>query len=119
MNAYRVKEIMWGVIILMFFLIFVLSGCSSAPHKQVNEQFCDLRSQTDVSYDNAGRIINQRTKDVMVCSDNQIEKVAIKKAGIAQNCGEYVYYVTIGGNMVEQRGIACKKFNGAWEVISR
>lgn len=119
MNAYRVKELMWVFIILMYVCLACLTGCSSAPRKQVNEQFCDLRSQTDVSYDNAGRIINQRTKDVMVCSDNQIEKVAIKKAGIAQNCGEYVYYVTIGGNMVEQRGIACKKFNGAWEVISR
>lgn len=119
MHPYRVKEYMWLLILVMMLAIFFLSGCSSAPRKQPNEQFCDLRSQTDVSYDKDGQIINQRTKDVMVCSDNQIEKVAIRKAGIAQNCGEYIYYIQLGGNMVEQRGIACKKFNGAWEVINR
>jgi hypothetical protein len=118
MNAYRVKEVTWGCIILIYAAI-ALTGCSSAPRKQASEQFCDLRSQTDVSYDNAGNVVKQRTKDVMVCSDNQIDKVAIRQAGIAQNCGEYIYYIQLGGKTVEQRGIACKKFNGAWEVITR
>ena len=119
MHPYTVKNWMWLVIISLFIVVALLSGCSSTPYARKSEQFCDLRSQTEVSYDKDGRIINQRTKDVMVCSDNQIDKVAIKKAGIAEDCGEYIYYITLGGKMVEQRGIACKKFNGNWEVITQ
>jgi len=29
MNAYIVKNIMWAVIIIMFLMIFLLSGCST------------------------------------------------------------------------------------------
>jgi predicted small secreted protein len=29
MNAYTVKNIMWAVIIIMFLMIFLLSGCST------------------------------------------------------------------------------------------
>jgi surface antigen len=53
----------------------------------------------------------------MVCSDNQVDRLVIKKAGIAENCGEYVYYINLNGKAVPQRGIACQKFDGRWEVV--
>jgi surface antigen len=54
----------------------------------------------------------------MKCNDNKIDRIAIKQAGIAQNCGEYEYYITLGGKAVAQHGMACKRFDGHWEVLS-
>ena len=116
MNAYRVKEIMW-VFICLLFLLMALSGCSSSPKRAASEQFCDLKTITNVQRDTTGRVIGQTTKETMVCSDNRIERMAIKQAGIAKNCGEYSYYVTLKGRSVEQRGLACEKFNGTWEIV--
>jgi surface antigen len=115
MHPYRIKEIMWIVIVLMFFLLS-LAGCSSGP-KARSEQFCDLKTITKVQRDLQGVIIGQKTEETMVCSDNRIERMAIKKAGVAQNCSEYSYYVTLKGRPTEQRGLACEKFNGTWEIV--
>jgi hypothetical protein len=118
MDAYRLKNYVWMVIILMYTLIFLLAGCSSTPYVRPQEQFCDLKTETVVDKDNAGRIINQHTREVMKCNDNKIDRIAIKQAGIAQNCGEYEYYITLGGKAVAQHGMACKRFDGHWEVLS-
>lgn len=97
--------------------VVAIAGCSSNPKLAASEQFCDLKTVTNVQRDSAGGIIGQKTSEVMVCSDNKIERMAIKKAGIAQNCGEYTYYVTLNNRAVQQRGLACEKFNGNWEII--
>lgn len=94
-----------------------LVGCSSNPKMTASEQFCDLKTVTKVQRDSQGNVTSQRTEEIMVCADNKIERVAIKKAGIAQNCGEYTYYVTLNNKSVQQKGLACEKFNGNWEVI--
>lgn len=117
MHPYRVKEFLWLLIVCMFIVIGLLSGCSSSPRRPPSEQFCDLRSETVATRDSQGNILSQRTKEVMVCSDNQVDRLVIKKAGIAENCGEYVYYINLNGKAVPQRGIACQKFDGRWEVV--
>lgn len=119
MHPYRVREYMWILILIMFFAIFALSGCSSAPYRAPGEQFCDLRSETVVDKDANGAIIKQYTRERMICNDNKIDRIAIKQAGIAQNCGQYSYYITLGGKAVEQSGIACKRFDGHWEVLDQ
>jgi surface antigen len=112
MNAYRVKEIMW-VFICLLFLLIALSGCSttSSPTGSAR-QYCYTKQEI-------------RTKDkeqvssetLVKCSDDHVDRITIKKAGIAQNCSDYTYYVTLNGRSVEQRGLACEKFNGTWEII--
>ena len=54
----------------------------------------------------------------MVCSDNQLDRITIKQAGLASNCGEYVYYINLNGKAVAQHGIACQKFDGRWEIVN-
>jgi hypothetical protein len=78
---------------------------------------CDLKSEMVVKKDGQGNIVNQGTQQTMICSDNSIERVAIKQAGVAKNCGLYTYIVTLQGRAVEQQGLACEKFNGHWEII--
>jgi surface antigen len=117
MDAYRAKEIMWTGMVLMCILIGLLSGCSSTQPMARSEQFCDLKTVTDVQRDLEGKIIGQKSNERMVCSDNRIDRIVIKQAGMAKNCGEYTYYITLHNRSVEQRGLACEKFNGNWEII--
>jgi surface antigen len=96
-------------------VVLGIVGCSSTP-RQSSEQFCDLKTETVTRKDSNGNI-KESSVEVMKCSDNRIERMAIKQAGIAQNCEEYTYYITLNGRPTEQRGLACKKFNGYWEII--
>jgi hypothetical protein len=57
------------------------------------------------------------SETLVKCSDDHVDRITIKKAGVAKNCGDYTYYVTLNGRSVEQRGLACEKFNGTWEII--
>ena len=98
-------------------LAVMTAGCSSRPPLQMSEQWCDMKSETVVRKGPDGRVLGEATVEKMVCSDNKIDRVTIKKAGIANNCEEYSYVVILKDLPVRQRGLACQKFNGHWEVI--
>ena len=112
MKAYRVKEIMWAFICSAL-LLLALSGCSStAPQHGSVRQYCYTSQEI--------RTMNKEqvsSETLVKCSDDHVDRITIKKAGIAQNCGDYTYYVTLNGKSVQQRGLACEKFNGNWEII--
>jgi hypothetical protein len=113
MNAYRVKEVMWTVIVVMFILI-TLAGCSSAPvasgeHKP---QYC-YTSQTIVT-ENSEKVKSTTT---VKCNDDPIERVAIKRAGLAKGCGYYEYRMKIGDKYVRRPGISCQLPDGSWERV--
>jgi len=112
MHPYRVKELMWAVIILLFIMIAALTGCSSAPTQMTARQYCHT-SQEIRSKD--GSRVSSET--LVKCNDDPVERVVIKQAGIASNCKEYTYWVTLNNLPVQQRGMACEKFNGAWEIL--
>ena len=102
---------------LVFVLIALgMVGCSSYRPPPM-AQLCDLKSEMVVKKDSKGNIVNQATQETMICSDSTIERLAIKQSGVAKNCGEYTYYVTLNGKPTQQRGLACEKFNGNWEVV--
>jgi hypothetical protein len=113
MNAYRVKEVMWGVIALMFILIFMLSGCSSAPKVASRDQYCHT-SQTIETTNNSE--VNSKT--IVECTDDRIKKLVQVRTGIANNCGEYVETIrNQNGKEIPIKTLVCQKFNGRWEVI--
>ncbi len=51
------------------------------------------------------------------CSDDPIEHVVIKKAGVAKDCFENRTRINIRGREIIERSIACQKFDGTWEVL--
>lgn len=111
MHPYTVKNWLWAVIIAMFIVIALLSGCSSAP-KQTARQYCYTSQEIRK---NGNDTVSSDT--LVKCNDDPIEQMTIKKMGIAQNCGEYKYFIPLNGRMQERRGYACQKFDGAWEVV--
>ena len=88
-----------------------LSGCGSAPPKQVS-QFCHTSKTIEV--DNGSSVAS---KTIVSCSDDPIERVVMKRTGIASDCGEYRYVMMLNGKPVERRNYACKKWDGTWEIV--
>ena len=110
MNAYRVKEVMWIIIILIMLLI-ALAGCSSSPVGPA-KPYCYTAQEIRTKN---GSTVSSET--LLQCTDDPIEKVTIKRAGVAKNCGLYNYTVTLNGRPVQQRGLACERFDGTWEIV--
>ena len=90
----------------------VLPGCSSTPVKTTSRQYCHTKQ--DIRLKN-GETVSSDTE--INCNDDPIEQMTVKKMGIAQNCGEYKYFVTLNGQVRERYGYACQKLDGRWEVV--
>lgn len=92
----------------------MLIGCSSSP-KVVAEkpQYC-YTSQT-IKTKNGEKVDSQT---IVECTDDQIKRIAQKRLGSAPNCGEFTYWMQIGGKNVQRKGISCQKPDGSWEVIN-
>ena len=114
MHPYRVKEYMWLLIVVMFVVIGLLSGCSSTPVVQAQKpQYC-YTSQTIQTQN--GDTVNSKT--TVECTDDQIKRLAVKRMGMAPNCGEYTYWMKIGGMDVQRKGISCQRLDGSWEIVN-
>jgi hypothetical protein len=87
-----------------------LVGCSSPPKK--TSQFCHTYKTVDVKN---GESVSSHT--TVKCSDDPIDRITLARTGVAQNCGEFKYWMTINGRPVERRAISCKKWDGTWEIV--
>lgn len=97
-------------IVLVLGVVFLI-GCSSAPKTQT-AQYCYTNQEIDVS---DGNTVSSRTK--VRCSDDGVERITIRNMGIAPQCGEYKYLMTIKGRVQERRGYACQKMDGTYEIM--
>jgi hypothetical protein len=91
-----------------------MTGCSSAPKqsKLVNNQYC-YTSQTIQSKDKETVTSTTTVK----CSDDPVEQYVPAKMGIAKECGEVYVPMNLGGRLVREKVIACKKHDGHYSVI--
>ena len=99
---------------LLLACIMALTGCGSAPKVvERTPQYCHT-SQTIVKKNND--TVNSET--TVECTDDQIKRIAANRLGMAPNCGEFTYWMQIGGRDVQRKGISCQKTDGNWEVIN-
>ena len=105
-------------LILPVAVLVVAAGCSSAPTvKAKSEQFCDLKSKT-VSVIKDGKIVDEKTVEVMECNDNRIQRLFQAQSGMAPNCGTFTYWMKIGDRNVQRKGVSCQRPDGSWEVVN-
>lgn len=99
---------------LVFAVTIALVGCSSSPKVASNKpQYCHT-SQTIETKN--GEKVDSTT--VVECTDDQIKKMSSVRLGMSHNCGEFTYWMQIGGRNVQRKGISCQKLDGTWEVIN-
>lgn len=105
-------------LILPAAMLVVAAGCSSTPIvKAKSEQFCDLKSKT-VSVTKDGKIVDEKTVEVMECNDNRIQRLFQVQSGMAPNCGTFTYWTKIGDRNVQRKGVSCQRPDGSWEVVN-
>lgn len=93
-----------------------ITACSTYSPRAQSEQYCDLKTET-VSIKKNGKVVGEETVEVMRCNDNKVDRLFHAQSGIAQDCGEYKYFMTLNNRPVERRGYACKKYDGTWEIV--
>ena len=93
-----------------------LGACTTYTPRAQSEQYCDLKTET-VSVKKNGRVVGEETVEVMKCNDNKVDRLFHAQSGIANNCGEYKYFISLNNRPVERRGYACQKYDGTWEIV--
>lgn len=94
--------------------LVALAGCSSSPKVTAQKpQYCHT-SQNIVIRN--GEKVDSAT--LLECTDDQIKRMPAVRLGIAPNCGQFSYWMQIGGNHVQRKGISCQRLDGTWEVIN-
>jgi uncharacterized protein YcfL len=91
---------------------FVLAGCSSSPTYNYTSQYC----YTDQLIVKQGDSVQSAT--ALECTDRPARKAEIFRAGIDANCREFWYDEIRFGQRVQQRGVACEKFDGSLEIVN-
>jgi hypothetical protein len=79
------------------------------------EQYCDISTETVITKDENGKILDKVTKEKVICEDGV--KDFLHGMEIADSCQIFTWRIPLGEKMVEQRGIACKKMNGGYEIV--
>jgi len=111
-HPYTVKNYL-RVTIVALFIIVALTGCSSSPKVQAQKpQYCHT-SQTIVNKDGE-RVASTTTVE---CTDDQIKRLTATRVGFSASCGEFTYWMQIGGNNVQRKGISCQRPDGSWEIV--
>jgi hypothetical protein len=94
--------------------LVTLVGCSSSPKVTAQKpQYCHT-SQNIVIRN--GEKVDSAT--LLECTDDQIKRMPAVRLGMAPNCGQFSYWMQIGGNHVQRKGISCQRLDGTWEVIN-
>jgi hypothetical protein len=91
-----------------------LVGCSSSPKIAANKpQYC-YTSQT-ITTQNKETV---DSKTVLDCTDDDVKRITTARLGMSTNCGEFTYWMQIGGRDVQRKGISCQKMDGSWEIVN-
>jgi len=99
--------------IIAIMVAALMVGCSSAPKVSAKKpQYCHT-SQTITTENKA--TVNSQT--VVECTDDQIKRLTATRAGLSASCGEFTYWMQIGGNNVQRKGISCQRPDGSWEIV--
>lgn len=102
------------VIIFAIIAVIFLSGCSSAPKVEAQKpQYC-YTTQTVTTKN--GETVSSQTQ--IECTDDQIKRLFEVKSGMAPTCGEFTYWMQLGGRLVHRKGISCQKPDGSWEIVN-
>jgi ABC-type phosphate transport system substrate-binding protein len=94
--------------------LLALTGCGSASKVVAQKpQYCHT-SQTITTH-------NKETVDsktVLECTDDDIKRITTARLGMSTNCGEFTYWMQIGGRDVQRKGVSCQKMDGGWEIVN-
>lgn len=92
-----------------------LTACSSSPKKSsgLEPQYCYTNQEIELEN---GKKVSSRTS--IECTDDRTRQLFQARSGIAKDCIEFSFPVNRRGQLIEERGYACQKFSGTYEVFN-
>jgi hypothetical protein len=113
LRFFRNRRIIISITVVVLSLIF-LTGCGSSP-KAVAEkpQYCYTSQSIETTN---GERVTSRTK--VECTDDQVKRLFHVRSGMAPTCGEFTYWMQLGNQYVQRKGVSCQKPDGSWEVVN-
>lgn len=101
-------------LIILVLATSLIAGCSSAPKIVANKpQYC--HTSQDIVIRNGEKV---DSVTMVKCDDDQLNRLTERRLGMASNCGEFTYWMKIGGRDVQRKGISCQKVDGSWEIVN-
>ena len=102
------------VMVVLFIMVgFVMSNAKAGG--PWNDQYCDITHETVITKNEKGEIIDSKTKEKVKCTDGVMDFLHGMK--IAESCQFFTWKMPLGQKLVEQRGIACKRLDGGYEIV--
>jgi len=112
------RPIMYAISLVMLALglvLFVISTSAEAGGPW-SDQYCNAKTETIITKNTKGEVINKQTVETLVCDDGAKDFLAY--SGIAKECKEYWFDMYIANEWIRKKGYVCQKFDGSWEMVN-
>ena len=97
--------------------LILVSNAAARELDQPDDQICDVETRVTVVQKVDGTQEESSVKYVR-CNDNPTQRLFQMQSGMAKNCGEFTYWMKIGGRDVPRKGVSCQKLDGSWEIVN-
>ena len=112
------RPILYAISLVMLALglvLFVISTSAEAGGPW-SDQYCNAKTETIITKNTKGEVINKQTIETLVCDDGAKDFLAY--SGIAKECKEYWFDMYIANEWIRKKGYVCQKFDGSWEMVN-
>ena len=103
----------------IFVLTFLLFAVANIDTVQAggpwSDQYCTLRTETVITKDAAGKIIDTKTTEKVVCEDGAMD--FLHGAKIASSCRMFTWRMPLGQETINKRSMSCKRLDGGYEIV--
>ena len=101
--------------LLAFLLLLVDKIDMATAGGPWSDQYCNLRTETVITKDATGNIVDTKTTEKVVCEDGAMD--FLHGAKIAESCKMFTWRMPLGQETINKRSMACKKLDGGYEIV--
>ena len=103
-------------IFVLTFLLFAVSNIDTVEAGGPwSDQYCTLRTETVITKDASGKIIDTKTTEKVVCEDGAMD--FLHGAKIASSCKMFTWRMPLGQETINKRSMSCKRLDGGYEIV--
>jgi hypothetical protein len=106
---------MKSIFVLTFLLFAVANIDTVEAGGPWSDQYCTLRTETVITKDAAGKIIDTKTTEKVVCEDGAMD--FLHGAKIASSCKMFTWRMPLGQETINKRSMSCKRLDGGYEIV--
>ena len=107
---------MKSIFVLTFLLFAVANIDTVEAGGPWSDQYCTLRTETVITKDAAGKIIDTKTTEKVVCEDGAMD--FLHGAKIASSCRMFTWRMPLGQETINKRSMSCKRLDGGYEIVT-